>query len=185
MKTTSLMPVLAASCTLLAGTTSWGAEPGLAYDRPARTDQVFRADEFSIDIFGSVSLGEDVIRRISRERVRDNGRLGYGAGANYFFTRHFGLSADAYTENPHHSFVDDAAGSLVFRLPIDSLRLAPYAFGGGGYQFDPIEQPFVHAGAGLEYRFKNNAGIFLDARYVFARDSRDFGLARLGFRFSF
>lgn len=179
-----MIPVLAGSCVLLAGG-AWAADATVAYDKPARTEQVFRANELSLDIFGSLSLGEEVIERISRDRVRDNGRFGYGAGVNYFFTRWIGIAADAYTENVGHSFVDDADASLVVRFPFDAARLAPYVFGGGGYQFDPIEQVFAHAGAGLEYRFKNNMGVFIDARYVFTEDSRDFGLARLGFRFSF
>ena len=179
------MPTLTGACVLLSATTSWTAEPGLTYDKSPRTDQVFRADELSLDVYGSLSLGEEVIENISRDRVQDNGRLGLGAGLNYFFSRNFGLSVEAYTENAGHSFVDDAAGSLVFRIPIDKIRLAPYVFGGGGYQFDPIEQSFAHVGAGLEYRFVNNMGVFLDGRYVFTEDSKDFGLARLGFRFSF
>ena len=184
MKTTTLIPVVATGCVLLSGSIS-GAEPGVALDKAPRTDPVFRPNELSLDIFGSLALGEEVIEKISRDRVRDHGRFGYGAGVNYFFTRNFGLSAEAYTENAGHSFVDDAAASLVARFPFDSIRLAPYGFAGGGYQLDPIEQPFAHAGAGLEYRFKNNMGVFLDGRYVFTKDSRDFGLARLGFRFSF
>jgi hypothetical protein len=97
------------------------------------------------------------------DKVEDEARLGWGLGANYFFTRHFGLAAEAYTENAGHSFVDDASGSIVVRFPFDKARLAPYLFIGGGYQFDPIEQAFGHGGAGLEYRFINNAGVFIDA----------------------
>jgi len=185
MKTNKLIPTLAGGCVLLAGTTTWAADPGVTYEKPTRTEQVFRADELSFDIFGSVALGEEIIENISTDRVRDNARFGWGAGVNYFFSRHIGLGAEAYTENAGHSFVDDASASLLVRFPIDSIRLAPYVFGGGGYQFDPIEQVFAHLGGGLEYRFKNNMGIFLDGRYVFTEDSRDFGLARMGFRFSF
>jgi hypothetical protein len=185
MKTTTLMPTFAGVCVLVSTTTIWAAEPGLSYDRTPRNDQVFRAAELSLDVYGSLSLGQETINHLSGDRVRADGRLGAGVGANYFFSRNFGLSAEAYTENAGHSFVDDAAGSMVFRIPIDSIRLAPYVFGGGGYQFDPIEQAFLHAGAGLEYRFVNNMGVFLDARYVFTENSKDFGLARLGFRFSF
>jgi hypothetical protein len=184
MKIETWMPVVVGSCAFVAGT-AWGADAGVSYNNVPRSEQVFRADEFSIDAFGTLALGEDVIEHISRDRVRDNGRFGFGAGANYFFTRYFGISGEAYTENTGHSLVDDAGGSLVVRFPFDPVRLAPYIFGGGGYQFDPIEQPFAHAGGGLEYRFKNNMGIFVDGRYVFTRDSRDFGLGRLGFRFSF
>jgi hypothetical protein len=59
------------------------------------------------------------------------------------------------------------------------------AFGGGGYQFDPISQKLADGGGGIEFRFSPNAGIFIDARYVFADKTDDFGIGRLGFRFSF
>ena len=62
---------------------------------------------------------------ISRERVEDNGRLGLGLGGNYFFTRHLGLGADAYTENTQHSFVDNTSGNLILRFPFDKIHLAP------------------------------------------------------------
>jgi len=95
MKTTRWIPnitgcCMASSCVLLAGT-SWAADPGVAYDKPARTEQVFRADELSIDAFGSVALKEEIIENISRDRVRRNARFGFGAGVNYFFNRYFGV----------------------------------------------------------------------------------------------
>ena len=119
---------------LVAGST-WAADPGVAYEKPVppRTDHVFRADEFSLDIFGSMALGEEVIENLSRDRVTSDARFGFGAAANFFFTRYFGIMAEAYTENAGHSFVDDASGSLVVRFPIESARLAPYVFGGGGH----------------------------------------------------
>lgn len=183
MKTLPL-PILVGLSALLIGSLG-AAEPGVAYEKPGRSGLVFRPAELSLDVFGGITLGEEVIENISRDRVQDNGRLGAGVGVNYFFNRYFGIAAEAYTENHNHSFVDDAAGSLVFRFPIEPARLAPYVFAGGGYQFDPIEQAFAHAGTGLEYRFVDHMGVFLDARYVFTEDSNDFGLARLGFRFSF
>src|SRR5688572_28353339 len=80
-------------------------------------DSLFRASETSLDVFGSVSIGQETINHISKERVEDNGRLGAGLGLNHFFTRHFGLGIDAYTENTQHSFVDNTSGSLHFRIP--------------------------------------------------------------------
>jgi len=54
-------------------------------------EPLFRAQEWSLDLFGSVSVGQETINRFSQQRVRDDGRLGLGAGGNYFFTRNFGL----------------------------------------------------------------------------------------------
>jgi len=63
--------------------------------------------------------------------------------------------------------------------------VAPYVFGGGGRQFDPVTQWTWDAGAGLEWRFAPHVGVFVDGRYVFADKTKDFGLGRLGFRFGF
>lgn len=146
---------------------------------------LFRAQELSIDIFGSGSVNQQTINHISGDRVSDNGRLGAGVGLNYFFCRYVGIGGDAYAENVHRSFVDSTSGNLIARLPIGNSGLAPYIFGGGGYQFDQVRQSFGQAGAGLEFRFTRCWGIFVDARYVFADKTEDYGLARAGLRLSF
>jgi hypothetical protein len=149
------------------------------------TDWLFGPNEASLDLFGSVSVGQETINNISQERVEDDGRLGLGIGGNYFFSRHVGLGADAYTENTQHSFVDNTSGSLIVRFPIESIHLAPYVYGGGGYQFDPSGLWFAQAGGGLEFRFTKQIGIFADGRYVFTDGTENFGVGRLGVRFVF
>ena len=149
------------------------------------SDPVFRANETQLDIFGTVSVGQETLDNISSNRVEDNGRLGLGLGVNHFFTRYLGLGADAYTENENHSFVDNASANLILRFPIDKLHLAPYIYGGGGYQFDPTELKFAQAGAGLELRFTKQFGIFVDARYVFTDEVQDLGVGRAGIRIAF
>src|SRR5215207_4044873 len=72
-------------------------------------DTLFFGNEASLDLFGSVSIGQETINHISNDRIEDNGRLGAGLGLNYFFTRNIGLGADAYTENTAHSFVDNTS----------------------------------------------------------------------------
>ena len=156
-----------------------------ADDSEGRTDLLFRAEELTLDLFGSVSIGQETINHISRERVEDNGRLGLGLGGNYFFLRYLGVGADAYTENTQHSFVDNTSGNLILRFPIEPARLAPYIFGGGGYQFDPSGTGFGQAGAGLDFRFTHHIGLFADARYVITDGTQNFGMGRLGLRFGF
>jgi hypothetical protein len=177
--------LLATTLLFLRNDSAVGAEPGMRYDHPPDPAQKFRANELSLDIFGTGSVNEEVVEHPSGDRVTDDGRLGVGLGANYFFMRHWGLSGEGYTENAGHSFVDNASGSLVFRWPFESLGLAPYLFAGGGWQFDPIEQWFGHGGGGLEFRFRPQWGIFADARYVVTEDSENFGLGRLGLRLVF
>jgi hypothetical protein len=146
---------------------------------------LYRANELSLEGFGGATLGEHTIDHLSGDRVRHNGRLGLGAGVNYFFTRYIGVEGEGYSENPDHSFVDNAGGSLVLRLPLEHSGFAPYIFGGGGHLFDPVVGSFLHAGAGIEYRFTRNLGAFADARYVWTDRIGNYGLGRAGFRFVF
>ena len=145
----------------------------------------FPANQASLDLFGSVSIGQETINHISHERIEDNGRLGLGLGGNYFFTRNLGLGGDAYSENTQHSFFDNTSGNLILRFPFESIRLAPYVYGGAGYQFDPQGLWFGQAGGGLEFRFTRKFGVFTDARYVFTDGTQNFGMGRLGVRLGF
>lgn len=145
----------------------------------------FRAGELSLDLFGSASVREETFDHLSADRVRKDGRLGAGAGINYFFTHQFGLGADAYTENTKHSLVDNASANAIFRFPFQSIGLAPYIYGGGGHQFDPRDHWFGQGGGGLEVRVTPHWGLFLDGRYVLPDGGKDFGVGRLGVRFAF
>ena len=162
---------------LLAASSAWGAD-GNQGDK-------YRANELSLDVFGTGSIGQRTLDHLSGERVHRDGRLGVGGGLNYFFARYIGIGGEAYTENAHHNFIDNASGSLIDRFPLGNSGVAPYIFGGGGRQFDPSYLWFGHAGGGLEYRFAPNIGAFLDARYVFPQQERCYGLGRFGLRFAF
>ena len=145
----------------------------------------YRAEEFSLDIFGSLSLGKQEIENISGNVIEEDSELGIGVGANYFFTRNIGLGADAYSDNSTGSFIDSASANLILRLPLGEGGFAPYAYGGGGRQFDMAEVWFGQVGAGIEYRFTTNFGAFLDARWVIPEEVDYYGVARLGVRFAF
>jgi hypothetical protein len=158
-----------------------------ADDASIRLDRssLYRANEVSLDMFGTGSINEQTINHISGDRIDHNGRLGAGLGLNYFVTPYLGIGGDGYTENTAHNFVDSTSGSLIGRLPLGQSGVAPYIFGGGGYQFDQVDQKFAHAGAGIEFRFTPHAGVFADARYVFADKTDNYGVVRAGLRFSF
>jgi hypothetical protein len=145
----------------------------------------YRSGELSLDGFGSASLGEYTINHLSGDRVRENTRLGAGAGINYFFTKNIGIGGDAYSENTTGPFVDSASANLILRLPLGQSGFAPYVFGGGGYQFDIAQKGFLQAGGGMEYRFTRHVGIFIDARGVVPREVKHYGVGRLGLRFVF
>ena len=146
---------------------------------------LYRANELSMDVFGSASLGKYSIDHLSSDRVRHNTRLGLGLGLTYFITRNIGIGAEAYSEDTSGPFIDSASANLTLRLPLGQSGVAPYIFGGGGEQFDLNRLSFGQAGVGIEFRFTPNVGIFTDARMVWPTETQYFGVARLGLRFAF
>lgn len=161
--------------------TSTLAEENASHD----SRDLYRSKELSLDVFGSASVGAYTIENPSGERIEENTRLGAGLGLNYFFTRNIGIGADAYSEDTTGSFIDSASASLLLRFPLGKSGFAPYAFGGGGRQFDFVEAWFAQAGAGMEYRFTPNIGAFVDARWVLPDETKYYGVGRLGLRFAF
>jgi len=171
---------------MIAATSALGAETvsndqGVPYDQ----GDYYRSSELSVDAFGTASLGEWTLNHLSNARVRHNARLGVGAGVNYFITRNIGIGAEAYSENTTGAFIDSASANLILRLPLGQSGFAPYAFGGGGYQFDMAQLWFGQFGAGMEYRFTPHVGLFIDARAVLPNETKYYGVARLGLRFAF
>ena len=186
MKMTKLMPAVFLVVTSLA----WADCD--RRDRPSRystdcewstNNPVFFAQEVSFDGFATLSVGQSTINDLTGAHIHDNGRLGGGAGLNYFFTRHLGMDVEAYTENVNHFWVDDVSANFIVRFPFDVIRLAPYIFAGGGRQFDPQERWFGEVGTGLDFRFGKRWGMFVDARYIEIENGNNKGLGRLGLRF--
>lgn len=146
---------------------------------------LYRCQELSFDLFGSLALSRQTIDHISTQRINHNASLGVGGGINYFFTRYVGVGAEAFSDNTTGSFVDSSSGNVFLRYPIGESGIAPYIYGGGGYDFENIRQGFGQAGTGIEFRLCQHLGFFVDARYVFAEHSRDYGVGRAGFRYAF
>ena len=44
---------------------------------------------------------------------------------------------------------------------------------------------FAQVGAGMEYRFSPQVGVFVDARWVVPDETKYYGVARLGVRLTF
>mgnify|MGYP001551928167 CR=1 FL=1 len=154
---------------------------GMCYEQT----NYYRANALAVDAFGTASIGNYTINHPSNARVRQNTEFGVGAGLNYFATRNFGIGAEAYSENTSGPFIDSVSANLLLRLPLGQSGFAPYAYGGGGHQFDMVQAWFAQAGAGLEYRFCPHVGLFLDARWVLPNETRYYGVARAGLRFAF
>jgi hypothetical protein len=151
---------------------------------PDRVD-FYHANELSLDVFGMASLWDSTVDHLSAARVQHQTQFGAGLGLNYFITRNFGIGADAYAQDTTGVFVDSASVNLILRLPLGHSGFAPYAFGGGGRRFESDDVWFGQLGAGLEYRFTRHMGAFLDARWVLPGETKSYGVARLGMRFTF
>ena len=129
----------------LAATSAWCQDNAINNQGP-NYDQgdLYRASELSLDGFGTASIGKYTIDHPSNARIRHNTRLGAGAGINNFFTRNIGISAEAYSENTSGTFIDNASANLTLRLPLGQSGFAPYAFGGGGRQFETLKNCLSH-----------------------------------------
>lgn len=182
----TLKPLMTKSILLCGTILTLAAAPALAADaaQPGANDK-YRAQEASLDLFGSASVGQQTINNITGLRVNRDLRLGAGIGMNYFLTRNVGVGAEVYSENTAHSLVDSTSASVIARFPLGQSGIAPYVYGGGGRQCDPTTLWFAHAGAGLEYRFTPRVGAFVDARYVLTDGTANYGLGRIGVRFGF
>jgi hypothetical protein len=65
-----------------------------------------------------------------------NGRFGYGPELSYAFSRNFTLALEGITENPQHSYFDEAGINGRWYFPISRSGFAPYLFVGYTYQFE-------------------------------------------------
>ena len=144
----------------------------------------YRQHEIDVDLFGMGSLGESDINHLTGNKVVHDGRTGAGGGVTAYFCKWVGLGGDVWTEGWDRQL---ASGNLYFRAPIPDTGLAPYAFGGGGYEWNDTgpDQAIGDLGGGLELRFMKHLGVFVDARYIFADKTSDFGVGRVGLRLNF
>lgn len=114
--------------------------------------------------------------------------FGAGVGVNYFLTRNFGLGLEG-DWLAGDSTINEVAGSFIYRCPFEnathSFGWAPYAFIGGGGQFDGQNVGFGFAGGGAEARFSRSFAVFADGRYVIHDSTIDYGFFRLGCRLIF
>jgi hypothetical protein len=198
MKTTlALVTSLTCVIPLFAGTLTLENK---GYKAPVPTP-CFADQEWQVDLFGQYSVGEGPHHA---GIFRDHG-WGGGIGVNYFFTRNLGIGVDAawlyaneadYVSNRNddsdngHTTLHNFSGSLIFRAPIDDLCLAPYAYVGGGATVDGEQWASAHGGVGVEYRFAERKGVFVDGRWTYLGDRFGHGdlnyfSTRIGFRFAF
>jgi hypothetical protein len=129
---------------------------------------LFAANERTLDLYGTLT---------------DDGHLGVGVGANYFFTRFLGAGLETRVEE--FDWPNQISGSVFFRYPVEKWRLAPYVYAGLGREFHDVPQWLYHIGIGADYRLKPGFGLFGDVRETFPGTSSDFAMWRFGVRFRF
>ncbi len=140
----------------------------------------FRDMEFQVDAFYTHFWGDNgsVVR---------NGPGG-GFGLNFFFLRYIGIGYEAsWFDNDGVAFHLPVGGNLFLRYPICAWNLAPYIMVGGGVAWDGDEYGYGNVGGGLEYRFTDHIGIFVDGRYFYGTKDGFGNVANLraGMRFAF
>jgi hypothetical protein len=176
--TTSLLASLALLGTTLAGETTYTTGKGFKQPTSIAPSSCFSDRELQIDTFGQASFGSSDKTGLFKDQA-----YGGGIGLNYFFHRNIGLGVDAAWLSAKESALGNTSGggdrttihnfsgSIIFRLPIDNLCLAPYAYVGGGYHVDGNGWASGHAGVGLDYRIvPNKVGIFVDGRWTYLGD---------------
>jgi hypothetical protein len=137
----------------------------------------FRDTEFQIDTFYSGFLGSN--------DSRFQTGAGGGFGFNFFFARYFGIGYEAaWYDNGGTVEHMPVSGNLFLRYPICAWNLAPYLMVGGGAGWDGNMIGFGNVGGGLEYRFTDNIGIFVDSRFFYGGSGNVANL-RSGLRFAF
>ena len=139
----------------------------------------FNDRELQVDLFGSYTDG------VRRSPYSDG--FGGGIGVNYFFMRYLGVGIDGNVYDGGHNGVWNLGGRLIARYPLElgSVCLSPYAFAGGGAQFDGLTSGTWLAGGGLEWRATPKFGIFGEGHYTWAGNQANSAQARVGVRFVF
>lgn len=135
---------------------------------------LYSANEGSLDLFGFYG---------SKDKNGHSDAWGMGVGGNYFFTENIGAGLDTYADAFELPYLLNA--SAIYRYPIGDTAFAPYGFGGLGREWTHTAQWMGHVGGGVEYRMRQQTGLFADIRGVFPSETKDYAVLRFGFRIRF
>ena len=136
-------------------------------------DTEFQVDAFYHQFFRKPSSADHIIRT----------GAGGGFAFNYIFARYFGIGVENFwTTNGPTSY--HLGGYAIFRYPIESLRLAPYALVGGGAGLGNFSYGYANMGGGFEFRITPNIGTFVDSRWYIGNPANGSDI-RAGLRLSF
>jgi hypothetical protein len=147
-------------------------------------DLLYRANELSLEAFGA-GASDGHRHDYYYDDHRRDGKFGGGGGLEYFFCRYIGVEADGFALANRDHTQENAGGNLALRYPIGQTGFSPYIFGGGGAQWNHGSEGYETGGAGLEFRFTRSIGLFGDGSFVGPANTRNYGMGRIGVRFSF
>jgi len=176
---TGLAAVVAVTSAAFAGTEVSSKKTVIPLEEPC----VFRDNEFQVDAFALGAFYQ-----------QGSPAWGGGLGLNYFFLRYVGVGVEQDVFGRNDATYGGSGtrwatiGNLILRLPICSVNLAPYALVGGGAVYgDGSKGVGVgHVGGGLEYRFTDNIGVFVDSRWLYSAEEPKNGcFSRAGLRLAF
>jgi len=163
----------------------------------------------------SFKAGDPSIRKTyNTRRFVTHDRLEHNAGGggimlNYYLNRYvgFSLEGDFLGGNPYNTV---GTANLIFRYPFEFgatsasgyskdgkstvgkevasgpvWGLAPYIVLGGGAQWDGRCEGIGDVGGGLEFRFKQHYGIFVEGRWVVHDARENYAAETAGFSYNF
>ena len=136
-------------------------------------DVELQVDGFFLQTFAGKTEGQTI-----------NTGPGGGFAVNGIFARYFGVGVENawYSNDNRSNYL--LGGYGIFRYPIESLHLAPYALAGGGAGFGKTNYGYASLGIGVEYRFNSWVGTFVDGRWLLGAPDQA-GLLRTGLRLAF
>ncbi len=172
---TLILTTLVAATAAFAGTEAKSFKDKVTYE--PEPECRFRDMEFQLDMFYTGFFGS------SGSQLSTGS--GGGFGLNFFFAKYFGIGYEAawYDNNGTVEHMP-LGGNFMVRYPICAWNLAPYAMVGGGAAWDGTTIGYGNVGGGVEYRFTNNIGLFVDGRYFYGGSGNVANL-RSGLRFAF
>ena len=167
------------ACLAVAGSALAGHEMKETKEYKQPVEPCFKDTELQLDLFGSFT---------NTQGGGYGDGFGGGIGINYFFMRNLGVGIDGNVFEANANGLWQTSASLIARFPVElgGLCLAPYIFGGGGYQVDGHGAGTFHGGAGLEFRIvPEKFGVYAEGRYTWVGGPDDYAQARVGVRFVF
>jgi hypothetical protein len=153
---------------------SFGGNTSTVFSAPSRVADDLFGPEWQVGLAGTYQ--------------EENGAdYGAGFGVTRFISENLGFGLEGSYIGEKGAWDYSAAANVLYRYPIENLRLAPYALAGVGAMFDDIDSGdlFYQVGGGVEYRVTDRIGLFTQIVYQFVTDGQDYPAAQAGVKITF